>query len=100
MQRMLPVLLMSIVMVSCVTAASTRVGGVRIETNVPAATLLVDEEIRGPVQAYERHYVRLSPGPHRLMLEHSDYFTEYIDIDVVENMGMAVRLEMRRRPSD
>ena len=69
-------------------------------TNVPDATLTVDEQVRGPVRAYERHYVRLPPGSHRLMLEHPDYFTEYIDVDVVDNMGMAVRLEMRRRPQE
>lgn len=81
-------------------AATQRPGGVRVETNVPDAILLVDEETRGPVRAYEREYVRLPPGAHRLLLEHPDYFTEYIDINVVENMGMAVRLEMRRRPEE
>ena len=78
--------------------AAPLVGGVRVETNVPDATLFVDEELHGPVQAYERQYIRLSPGEHRLVLEHPDYFPEYVTVSVAENVAMAVRVEMRRRP--
>ncbi len=99
MRRWIPVLGVAIFLAGC-AATRPRVGGVRVEINVPEATLIVDEEVRGPVRAYERDYLRLPPGPHRLTFEHPDYFTEYVEVDVVENMGMAVRLEMRRRPSD
>ena len=99
MIRRLSCALVGLVLGAC-AAAGPRPGGVRVDTNVPDAILLVDEETRGPVRAYEREYVRLPPGAHRLMLEHPDYFTEYIDVTVVENMAMAVRLEMRRRPEE
>jgi len=79
-------------------SAAPRVGGVRVVSNVPEATLYVDEEVQGQASVYEHTYIRLAPGPHRLMLEHPEYFPEYVDVDVPENMAMAVRVEMRRRP--
>jgi len=82
--------------VGCASAA--RVGGVRVESNVGDATLYVDEELRGPVSVYERHYIRLEPGTHRLTLEHSEYFSEYAEVSVEPNMAMSVSFEMRRRP--
>lgn len=66
-------------------------------TNVNEAIIYVDDEERGPASAYEGHYVRLAPGPHRIALEHADYFSEYIDVTVVGDVGMTVSIEMRRR---
>ena len=80
------------------SSAMPQVGGVRITTNVPEATLYVDEELRGPAGEYEAHYIRLSPGRHRLTLEHPDYFPEYLEVNVPRNMAMAVTMELRRRP--
>jgi len=67
-------------------------------SSVPDAVLTVDEEVRGPARAYEQRYLYVDPGPHRLMLEHPGHFTEYIDVDVPSNRGVAVRVEMRPRP--
>ena len=76
-----------------------RQGGVRVVTNVPDATLYVDEELRGPARAFQESYLHLSPGTHRLILEHPEYFTEFIEVTVPESMGLAVRVEMRQRPN-
>lgn len=95
--RLLPVCVV-LVLASISCASAPRMGGVRVLANVPDAVLYVDEEIQGPVRAYGRHYIRLLPGDHRIMLEHPDYFPEYVDVTVEENMAMAVRVEMRRRP--
>ncbi len=85
-----------VLLVAC--AAAPRAGGVRVVVNVPDATLYVDEEVQGPARAYQSHYIRLEPGAHRITLEHPDYFPEYVDVTVQENMAMAVSVEMRRRP--
>lgn len=93
---LIAVLGLSALLAAC--AAAPRVGGVRVISNVPDATLYVDEEVQGPARAYQSHYIRLEPGAHRLVLEHPDYFPEYVDVTVQENMAMAVSVEMRRRP--
>jgi hypothetical protein len=99
MEAMLRWLLPITIVVACSCSISTnRQGGVRVISSVPDAVLYVDEEIQGPVRAFERQYVYVDPGPHRLMLEHPDHFTEFIDVDVPSNRGVAVRVEMRRRP--
>lgn len=90
-------LLRATVMVLVACGSSTSIGGVRVVTNVSEAILFVDDEERGPASAYEGHYIRLAPGPHRLALEHSEYVSEYIDVNVAEDVGMTVSIEMRRR---
>ena len=91
-----------VVAIAALTAACSlgpaRQGGVRIISNVPEATLYVDEELRGPAEAYQQRYLYVRPGTHRIMLEHPRYFTEYVEVTVPENMGMAVQVEMRQRP--
>ena len=83
----------------CACGGTTpQVGGVRIATNVPEATLYVDEELRGPAGEYADHYIRLAPGQHRLTLEHPGYFPEYLEVNVARDMAMAVTIELRRRP--
>ncbi len=89
-------MLITVLAVHCGTAAPR--GGVRVITNVPQATLYVDDELRGPVDAYEDHYLHLAPGQHKLMIEHAEYFTEHIDVTVVEDITIAVTLRMRRQP--
>jgi hypothetical protein len=89
--------LVAALLVAC-TFSTQRQGGVRVASNVPDAVLYVDEELRGPARVFERRYVHLDPGVHRLVLEHPDHFTEYAEVDVRSNTAMQVRFEMRRRP--
>jgi hypothetical protein len=90
-------MLMALLVSSC-TLTAPRQGGVRVASNVPDAVLYVDEEVQGPVRAYEEQYIYLDPGEHRLMLEHPEHFTEFAEVEVQSNTGMHVRFEMRRRP--
>jgi hypothetical protein len=88
-----------LVVVGCSCSLTTnRQGGVRVISSVPDAVLSVDEEVRGPVRAFEQRYLYVDPGRHRLVLEHPGHFTEYIEVDVPSNRGVAVRVEMRPRP--
>jgi len=80
------------------TLTTPRQGGVRVISSVPDAVLYVDERLKGPVRTFEKRYVYLEPGTHRLMLEHPDHFSELVEIEIQPNMAMAVRVEMRRRP--
>ena len=89
---------LSATLLLCCSISTHRQGGVRVISNVPDAALYVDEELAGPVRAHERDYLYVDPGPHRLMIEHPDHFTEFVDVDVPANRGVAVRVEMRRRP--
>ena len=77
--------------------AAQPMGGVRVMTNVHDATLLVDDELRGPVSAYEDDYLRLTPGRHRIALEHAGYVSEYIDVTVAQDMAVTVSVDMRAR---
>lgn len=78
-------------------AAVTPLGRVRVTSNVPGATLFVDEEIRGPVEAYADYDIRLAPGHHRLRLEHPRYITEELEVTVSQSVAISVALQMRLR---
>lgn len=86
---------LSFLTICCVPQGS---GGIRVISNVPDAVLYVDEEIKGPAQAFKNRYIYVSVGEHRLMLEHPDHFPEFAKVDVPAKRGIAVRFEMRRRP--
>ena len=72
-------------------------GGVRLRTNVPEATLFIDDELRGPVREYLDEYLPLDPGPHLIVLEHPGYAPERMDIIVSDGIAMEVSIEMRQR---
>lgn len=90
-------MLIALFSLSC-TLTTQRQGGLRVASNVPDAVLYIDEELQGPLRAYEEEYLYLDPGEHRLMVEHPDHFTEFAEVEVRSNMGMQVRFDMRRRP--
>ena len=78
-------------------AAGAGLGGVRLTSGVPEASLFVDDELLGTVADYEGLSIRLPPGTHRIVLDHPDYHPEEIEVTVSEGMATAVTLEMRRR---
>lgn len=96
MYRWLLLAFLAITTAACLTIQ--RQGGIRIESNVPDATLYVDEELKGPVRAYQEQYVHVDPGTHRVTIEHPEHFTEFVEVDVPANMAVKVRVELRRRP--
>ena len=95
--QLLSLFAISLVFAACLVSTQ-RQGGIRVESNVPDAVLIVDEEVRGPVQAYRERYLNVDPGTHRVQLEHPDHFTEFVEVEVPSKMGVAVRVDMRRRP--
>ncbi len=89
-------LLLTWILAAC-AVPNPEMGGVRLEANVPDATLYIDDEERGPIEAFEGHYHRLSPGSHQLRLEHADYRSESVRVHVVADVAVTVTVEMDRR---
>ncbi len=85
--------LAGLLVVAC--GAPATLGGVRMTTNVPEATLYVDDELRGPAQDYEGYYLPLEPGRHVLRLEDRDHITTRVEVVVAAGVGMSITLEMQ-----
>jgi hypothetical protein len=78
-------------------AEATISGGVRLIADVPAASVLVDDELLGTVGDYEGAPLPLPAGPHTIVLEHPDFEPETIEVNVIDGVATAVTVELRRR---
>ena len=73
-------------------------GTVRFTSNVPEATLEVDETRIGPIGMFEKSGLLLKPGQHRVIVRHGGHFTEYQLIEVVEGDLLVVDVQLRAVP--
>jgi len=74
-----------------------RVGELRIECDVPDATVTVDGEARGTVAAVSAAGgLRLAPGTHRLQLVREGYRTYRIELNVGAR-GESLKVKLQKK---
>jgi hypothetical protein len=66
---------------------------VYLKSNVSDAQVYVDGRFVGPI-GNVRGGIAVDPGRHRLELRHDDYFSRYVELDLVRAERKRLQLEM------
>jgi hypothetical protein len=57
-------------------------GGLRFEVTPASARVYINEKLSGTVASYEERPLLLRPGTYRVKLVVDGYYTEYVEVDV------------------
>ena len=77
------------------TASDTETSVLELDVEPSEATLYIDGEYHGEVEAWHEQRVPIEPGPRRVELRASGYLSQRFDLDVTPDrwLNLRVRLE-------
>ena len=80
MKRWLTVLIL-VVFSACATSLNSVGAGFRVESNVPDATVWIDDVLVGRVVEWQREGRIIRPGFHRIEIRHPSYYSYFAEIE-------------------
>ncbi len=69
--------------------------GLRVECDVPDATLWVDDVLMGRVAAWSKPGRALRAGFRRVEIRHPDFHSHYAELQLVDGVGAVIKAELR-----
>jgi hypothetical protein len=79
----------------CATATSFGAVGMRVESNVPDATVWVDDILVGNVRDWSREGKHIRAGFHRIEVRHSGYYSFFKEVELPEGAQAVVNAQLR-----
>lgn len=79
----------------CATAIPYGAVGIRVESNVPDATVWVDDVLVGNVSDWARDGKHIRSGFHRIEVRHSGYYSFFKEVELPEGAHTIVNAQLR-----
>jgi hypothetical protein len=80
---------------SCGHTLSSAGAGFRVESNVPDATVWIDDSMAGTATDWQRDGKRIRPGFHRIEIRHPNYYSVFQEIDAASGGQSLVRAHLQ-----
>ena len=95
--KLLRMLILSVGLSSlgCATMAPYGAVGMRVESNVPDATVWVDDILVGNVRDWSRDGKHIRSGFHRIEVRHSGYYSFFKEVELPEGAQAIVNAQLR-----
>jgi len=81
--------------VGCATMTPYGAVGMRVESNVPDATVWVDDVLVGNVRDWAREGKHIRSGFHRIEVRHSGYYSFFKEVELPEGAQAVVNAQLR-----
>jgi hypothetical protein len=91
----LAAMLFALVGVSCAHGLGAEAIAVRVECNVPDATLWVDDVLVGRVTDWKRDGRQIRPGFHRIEIRHPNYYSFFQEVELPGGSQVVVNAKLR-----
>ena len=82
-------------LIGCATAIPYGAVGMRVESNVPDATVWVDDILVGNVSDWARDGKHIRAGFHRIEIRHSGYYSFFKEVELPEGAHTVVNAQLR-----
>lgn len=86
---------LSLASLGCATAIPYGAVGMRVESNVPDATVWVDDILVGNVSDWAREGKHIRSGYHRIEIRHSGYYSFFKEVELPEGAKTVVNAQLR-----
>jgi hypothetical protein len=87
--------LAGLVSLGCATMAPYGAVGMRVESNLPDATVWVDDVLVGNVSDWARDGKHIRSGFHRIEVRHSGYYSFFKEVELPEGAQAIVNAQLR-----
>jgi len=88
-------LAMGLASLGCATAIPFGAVAIRVESNVPDATVWVDDVLVGSVSDWARDGKHIRPGFHRIEVRHSGYYSFFKEVELPDGGRAVVNAQLR-----
>ncbi|HVR62630.1 MAG TPA: PEGA domain-containing protein [Polyangia bacterium] len=79
---------------ACATSLATVGVAFRVESNVPDATIWIDDVLVGRVADWQRQGRYIRPGFHRVEIRHPDYYSYFAEIEPAAGTQTSLRAQL------
>ena len=80
---------------SCAHTLDANAIAVRVECNIPDATLWVDDVLVGKVSDWKGDGKRIRPGFHRIEVRHPSYYSFFQEVELPGGSNVVVNAKLR-----
>ena len=89
------VALLALLAIGCATAIPYGAVGLRVASNVPDATVWVDDVLVGNVADWARDGKHIRSGFHRIEIRHTGYYSFFQEIELPEGANTTINARLR-----
>jgi hypothetical protein len=94
---MLKTLLLSLVLlVGCAHSIPYGAAAFRVDSNVPDATVWIDDVLIGKVSDWSKEGLHIRSGFHRVEIRHPGYYSFFQEVELPEGSQAVVKAELRQ----
>ncbi len=81
--------------VACAHSGTYGAAAFRVESNVPDASVLIDDVLVGRASEWAGEGKHLRPGFHRVEIRYPGYYSYYAEVDLAEGGSAVVKATLR-----